>query len=123
MMVAAVTAEPDGLVGAIGLRLVPAHRRGELGYWIGRAHWNLGYATEAAHALVWYGFTHLDLNRIQAMCFTRNPSSARVMQKVGMIFEGRSRQLFVRWDQLEDVDRYSVLRADYEGRPWPVELG
>ncbi len=121
-MVCAVTKEPEDLVGAAGLTIVPAHRRAELGYWIGRPYWNLGFATDAAHALVWYGFAHLGLNRIQALCFTRNPASARVMQKVGMTHEGRSRQLYVRWDRLEDVERYAVLRDEYRGAPWPVDL-
>ena len=118
----AVTSGADGLVGAIGLSLSPAHRRGELGYWIGLPFWNLGYATEAAAAVLWYGFECLVLNRIQATHFSRNPASGRVMQKVGMSHEGRSAQYLMKWGRLEDIERYAILRSGYGGPPWPVEM-
>ena len=45
----AVTALPAGdLCGAVGLAIVPAHERAELGYWIGVPYWGQGFATEAA---------------------------------------------------------------------------
>ena len=55
-MVLAVTLRSGELVGAIGLSLDEKHRRGELGYWIGKAFWNNGYCTEAVRAVVRYGF-------------------------------------------------------------------
>jgi RimJ/RimL family protein N-acetyltransferase len=112
----------DGLVGAIGLNLALYHRRAELGYWIGLPFWNRGYATEAGTALLWYGFEGLDLNRIQATHFAGNPASGRVMQKLGMHYEGRSPQYVLRWDTFQDVDRYAILRQDYQGPPWQVEV-
>lgn len=122
-VVFAVCTGADGLVGAIGLHLSLAHRRAELGYWIGRGFWNRGYATEASLAMLWYGFSFLDLNRIQATHFSRNPASGRVMRKIGMRHEGISAQLVLRWDRFEDVERYAILRQDYGGPPWPVEVG
>ena len=116
----AVTSGSEGLVGAIGLNLALAHHRGELGYWIGSAFWNRGYATEACHALLWYGFECLLLNRIQATYFTRNSASGRVMQKIGMRFEGQSVQYLFRGGRFEDIGRYAMLRDQYGGAPWPV---
>ena len=84
--------ETDGMVGAIGLHLNAVHQRGELGYWVGLPFWNRGYATEASAALLMFGFDELGLNRIQARHITRNPASGRVMQKLGMTFEGVHRQ-------------------------------
>ena len=55
-MVFAITLRSGELVGAIGLSLGEKHRRGELGYWIGKAFWNNGYCTEAVQAVVRYGF-------------------------------------------------------------------
>jgi [ribosomal protein S5]-alanine N-acetyltransferase len=111
----AVTSESDGVVGAIGLHLHLAHRRAELGYWIGRPFWNRGYATEAAQALIAYGFETLGLNRINASHLTRNPASGRVMTKAGMTLEGILRQHMVKWDIPEDVAEYAILREDYDG--------
>ena len=108
----AVTQEQDGVVGAISLKLNFAHRRGELGYWIGVPFWNRGYATEAAKALVDYGFDALGLNRIEAHYLMRNPTSGRVLKKVGMKHEGILREQIVKWDVAEDMGLYACLASD-----------
>jgi ribosomal-protein-alanine N-acetyltransferase len=108
---------PDDVVGAIGIALVAEHARGELGYWIAADVWGRGYATEAARAVVAYGFEGLGLNRIQAQHFVRNPASGRVMQKIGMRFEGVHRQMFRRWDRFEDSAVYAILASDAATAP------
>jgi RimJ/RimL family protein N-acetyltransferase len=113
----AITSARDGLVGTVSLRLTFSHRRGELGYWVGLPFWNHGYATEAAAALVDFGFRELALNRVQARHFTRNPASGRVMQKLGMKFEGIHRQYALVRGAFEDVAMYAVLRSDPGGDP------
>src|SRR5690606_1889586 len=50
------------LMGAIGLEFNHQSRLAELGYWIGVPYWNKGYTTEAARALLEYGFNTLGLN-------------------------------------------------------------
>jgi RimJ/RimL family protein N-acetyltransferase len=104
---------PEELVGAIGLGFQPAHQRAELGFWIGRPYWNKGYCTEAGNAVLEYGFTTRELNRIYANHFSRNPASGRVMQKIGMIHEGQARQHARKWDQFENVEWYGILRGDW----------
>jgi len=97
------------LVGAIALSIKSAHERAELGYWIGVPFWNRGYATEAATMVLRFGFGELGLNRIHARHFVRNPSSGRVLQKLGMRYEGRLRRHFRRWGAFEDVEQYGIL--------------
>jgi RimJ/RimL family protein N-acetyltransferase len=111
-LVLAVTTHADGLVGAVGLDLTPAHRRAELGYWIGVPFWNRGYATEASAALIAHGFEELGLNRVMARHITRNPASGRVMKKLGMRPEGVMREHIVKWDEPEDIAIYGILRSD-----------
>ncbi len=101
------------LMGGISLILAARHQRADLGYWIGAPFWGQGYCTEAARATLAYGFEALGLNRIEAMHFTRNPASGRVMQKIGMIYEGCLRQRVRRWEQFEDVAMYSILNQDF----------
>ena len=101
------------LCGAIGLDISRRHRRAELAYWIGVPYWNQGYATEAAAALLTYGFTALQLHRILARHVTRNPASGRVMQKIGMTFEGIQREHFLKSEHFEDVANYSILRQEW----------
>ena len=111
-VVFAILDRADALVGAIGLRLEPAHRRAELGYWIGVPHWGRGYATEAVGAAIEFGFWSLGLNRIHARHFTRNPASGHVMQKAGMTLEGHERQHVFKNGQFEDLACYGILRSD-----------
>lgn len=106
---------PAVVVGAIGFGIAAEHARAELGYWIGVDAWGRGYATEAARALLAFGFATLGLNRIQAQHFLRNPASGRVLQKVGMTFEGVHRQAYRRWGRFEDAAMYAALAS-----AWPA---
>ena len=111
----AATLRGDGrLVGAIGLEIEPPHRRAELGYWVARPFWNLGYATEGSRAVVELGFRGLGLNRVQAHHYSRNPASGRVLQKVGMRHEGRLRKHVLKWGVFEDIDIYGMLADEME---------
>lgn len=110
----AVTQGDAGLIGAIGLRIEAIHRRAELGYWIGVPYWGRGYATEAARAVIELGFGALGLHRIYATHLTRNQASGRVMQKVGMQWEGCRRQHVLKWDQFEDLAIYGVLQDQFK---------
>lgn len=56
----------------------------EVGWRLAHDHWGNGYATEAAHAAVNYGFTELELNEIVAITVPHNLPSRRVMEKIGM---------------------------------------
>jgi len=104
----------DGeLVGGIGLRVQPEFERAEIGYWIGKPYWGRGYATEAAAAIIRYGFEELNLQRIYAGYFSRNAASARVMIKNGMKYEGTLRQHVKKWDEFVDVVYYGILRREF----------
>ena len=101
------------LCGAIGLAIRREHRCAEMGYWIGVPYWGRGYCTEAAGAVLRYGFEVAGLNRIHAVHFGSNPASGRVMQKVGMIYEGRLRQHILKWGVYEDLDVYGILAHEH----------
>jgi [ribosomal protein S5]-alanine N-acetyltransferase len=109
----AVTTRGDGLVGSVAMHLIPQHRRGEIGYWIGVDYWNRGFATEAAEALVQYGFEHLHLHRIMGRHLSRNRASGRVLRKLGMVYEGTQREHVIRWGQVEDLECYAVLEQEW----------
>lgn len=113
---AVVRRGPMELVGAISLEIEKRYDRAELGYWMGRPYWGLGYCTEAGRAMVAFGFTDLGLNRIHASHFVRNPASGRVMEKLGMKREGLFRQHVKKWDRYEDLVLYGIL-----GRDWRID--
>jgi RimJ/RimL family protein N-acetyltransferase len=114
IMVLAVTLLHTGeLAGCISLALRDNDDRAELGYWMGMPYWNHGYCSEAARALVAYGFEQMGLHRIYAFHFVRNPASGRVMQKAGMSYEGTLRQHVKKWERYEDLAAYGILRSEY----------
>jgi [ribosomal protein S5]-alanine N-acetyltransferase len=81
------------LVGAVHLgETSRAHRRGEMGNVLAQAHWGKGYATEAGAAMLRYGFDEVGFHRITATCDPDNVASARVLEKIGMRYEGQLRQ-------------------------------
>jgi ribosomal-protein-alanine N-acetyltransferase len=110
---AIVLRESDTLCGAVSLSVIASHLRAELGYWIGVPFWNQGYCTEAAAAVVAYGFRSLGLHRIHASHYARNPASGRVMQKLGMTHEGCLRQHILKWDVFEDLEMYGLLASKW----------
>jgi [ribosomal protein S5]-alanine N-acetyltransferase len=111
----AVTLRTDGrLIGGVGLRLVEQHQHAELGYWIGVPYWRNGYATEAAHEMLRYGFEVLQLHRISASYFKGNEVSGRILAKLGMRYEGCQREHVCKWGQFIDLELYGLLRQEWE---------
>jgi [ribosomal protein S5]-alanine N-acetyltransferase len=102
------------LMGVIGINPVESNRNAEIGYWIGVPFWNKGYVTEAARRVLQFGFEDLNLNRIHAAYFKRNPASGRIMEKLGMTYEGTMRQHYLRFGEFVDVGYYSILRSEYD---------
>ena len=87
-----------------------------MGYWIGKPYWNQGFGTEAALAILRYAFEQLGLNRVYAAHFRRNPASGRIMQKIGMTYEGRLRQHVKKWGDFEDMEYYGHPQERVPGR-------
>jgi [ribosomal protein S5]-alanine N-acetyltransferase len=74
------------LVGFCGFWFFHQPPRLELLYGISAAHWHKGLATEAARAMIDYGFRELLFERIEASTDAANVSSSRVMERAGMSF-------------------------------------
>jgi RimJ/RimL family protein N-acetyltransferase len=80
-LVFARTGGQPRLVGGVGLR--PDGEELELGYWIARPHWGLGFATEAARAVVSLARHSLKQQRLVSGHFIDNPASGNVLKKLG----------------------------------------
>jgi ribosomal-protein-alanine N-acetyltransferase len=116
MVFAVVTKKDVELVGTAGLRDIDnEHGQAEMGFWIAVNRWGCGYATEAAQALVQFGFETLRLNRIYAHHMLRNPASGRVLEKIGMRREGVLRERVRKWGVFEDLAILSILRKEWPG--------
>ena len=105
----------DGpLLGTIRLVLHAADNNAEIGYWIGKPFWNNGYCTEAARAVVAYGFDVLGLERIFAHYLARNPASGRVLIKLGMQQEGLLRRHRRKFGRYEDLIVCGITKAEWQ---------
>jgi len=113
----AITLRPgEQLIGNCGIRLKSAGARdADIGYELAPEQWGRGYATEAARALLRFGFEELKLHRIWAWCLAENVASTRVLEKIGMQREGRLREsewLKQRW---HDTLVYGILEHEWKG--------
>jgi RimJ/RimL family protein N-acetyltransferase len=91
----------------------PTYRSASLGYVLGEAAWGHGYATEAAGALLRWGYDTLALNRVQAEADTRNAASARVLEKLGFVREGTLREDCVVLGEVSDSWVYGLLEREW----------
>jgi ribosomal-protein-alanine N-acetyltransferase len=123
--------EHDGaLAGVVGLhditRTLRAWRvdRAELGYWVAPPFQNRGFVTEAARALVGYGFDQLALHKLTVGCISENLASRRVIEKLGFRLLGEQRDhmfRFGRWWNHLSFEMCADERPDYgmTGPPQP----
>lgn len=107
----AITRE-GAVVGAMGLHMVAAHHRAEVGYWVAREAWGQGIATEALRMVIAHGFDVMGLHRIEAHHYPENPASGRVMEKAGMTREGQLRGVVFREGVPRDNVAFAILRSD-----------
>jgi ribosomal-protein-alanine N-acetyltransferase len=80
---AVVLRATNEVIGMIGLSPHQDGQSAELGYYIGRAHWGQGLATEAGHAIVRLGTEDIGYPRLTAGYHADNPASGRVLAKLG----------------------------------------
>lgn len=84
----------------------------ELGWVIGRKYWGNGYMPEAATKVIDVLFDEVGVNCVYAEHDVNNPKSGRVMQKIGMKFEGVLRQFGKNNQGIVDIARYSIVKSE-----------
>ena len=86
----------------------------DIGYELDPRQWGKGYATEAAQALVDYGFKELGLFRLSSWCIADNTPSVRVLERLGFRQEGRLRRNEFFKGRWWDTLLYALLRDEWE---------
>jgi ribosomal-protein-alanine N-acetyltransferase len=108
------------VIGNVGVRReAAADRVAEMGFELHPEHWRRGYASEAARAMVDWGFEDGGLERIHAHCISENTGSARVLERAGMRLEARLRDHQFFKDRFWDVSLYGILREQWESSRTP----
>jgi len=106
--------DAGGVIGGLGLTGLRSER--EFGYWLARAAWGKGYATEAGRAFLAHLFQVEGLDIVRSGVFHDNPASLRVQDKLGFERTGtRMVHCLARRRHIEHVDtlltkeRYAAL--------------
>ena len=102
------------VVGRVALEIDRVNLTGALGYAVARPLRGRGIASEAARAVVDYGFTVFGLAKVWARADPRNGASVRVLEKLGMQREGLLRRHVMAGGERADRVYYGILREEWE---------
>jgi ribosomal-protein-alanine N-acetyltransferase len=86
----------------------------EIYYGLSRPHWGRGITTEAAKALLHYGFQTIGLDKIVAIVKPANIASQRVIEKLGMIYKKQIGSLPEKYKFYQGLLYYSLTRDEYK---------
>ena len=102
------------MIGTCGFTSFDFHNNSaEVGYVLNPSFWHHGIAAEALNEVLHFAFVILGLNRVEARYMVGNNGSRRVMEKVGMTFEGVLRGAVYAKGRYVSVGVCSILRGDY----------
>ena len=87
----------------------------EIGYVLNSKYWGIGIGYEAASKVVEFGFSVLELNRIEVHYLVGNDASAALAKKLGMTFEGIHRGAIKCKGEYRDVCVAAITREEYFG--------
>lgn len=83
-------------------------------YWIREDEWGHGYITEASKRILEFAFDTLDLNRIESCGAKDNPGTWKVMEKLGLKYEGTRKQaMFYYYGGIQDLVLYGLTKEEY----------
>lgn len=105
----------DTLIGSVALHHPDfIHRRAEIGYALGRAHWGHGYMQEALKAVLTCVFEVLNFHRLEADVDPRNEASIRTLERLGFQLEGYLRERWQVSGEIQDALFYGLIRPDWD---------
>ena len=103
-------------VSVLSSNFISQHKRAELGYWIGVPFWSKGYCTEAAKAVVEYGFKILGYHKITSRHIESNLASGKVMEKASMSKEGRLIDEVIKDGTFHTLIVYGIINSEPDSR-------
>jgi RimJ/RimL family protein N-acetyltransferase len=112
---AVVLREGGQLIGNCGVRKESAEAQvADMGYELDPNYWGYGYATEAATAVLNFGFSQLRVHRVWANAIAENKASRRVLEKIGMQLEGTLRENEWMKGRWWDTVLYGILEQEWQ---------
>ncbi len=109
------------VIGEIVLYDFRLDKQADIGYRISNPYWGKGFTPEAGQAMVKLAFEYMNLSRLQIRCFTNNPNSVKVAQKLGFRLEGTIRQGAI-VNVMTDYYIFGLLKEEYDANPIPDHI-
>ena len=111
----------DLIVGLIGYNNIDRQNRiGYIGYWLAENERGKGIMTTSCQAMIDYGFTTLNLNRLVIACATENKASRAIPERLGFSYEGTAREAEWLYDRFVNHEIYALLYEDWQSRSTPL---
>jgi [ribosomal protein S5]-alanine N-acetyltransferase len=109
-------ADQDEIIGSCSFHHFAAHGQCvETGYDLNRVYWGQGVMTEAMSAVLTYGFSTLELHRIEAIIDIQNVRSKALLEKLGFTYEGNLRQRYYMEGRFGDEHYFGLLKDEWHG--------
>lgn len=103
------------MIGTCGfVRFDLPHNAAELGYVLNPDYHGQGFMQEAAKRVLKFGFSELELHRIEARFMTENEASLRLMKRLGMTFEGIKRESMLVKGFYRDIGTCAILKNEFK---------
>jgi RimJ/RimL family protein N-acetyltransferase len=109
----AIADEKELIGGISAVPLDDVHRfSAEIGFWLGKPHWNKGIMTKALKVFCEYIFNRYNFNRLIANVFEGNEASGKVLEKAGFTLEGKQRKSVFKEDKFINHYIYGLLKEE-----------
>jgi [ribosomal protein S5]-alanine N-acetyltransferase len=106
----------DTVIGSVSFHhFDPGFHHGEIGYELNRAYWRRGIMSEAVSAILTFGFTELELHRIEANIDIANEASKELLLKLGFTYEGNLCERYFFRNRFEDEHYFGLLKDEWHG--------
>lgn len=111
-----VRKEDNKILGCIYLNIHDEKARtAGIDYWIREDAWGNGYTTEASRKILNFSFDTLNINRIESCGGKDNPGTYKVMEKIGLKYEGERKEgIFYYYGGLENLVLYGITKEEYK---------
>ena len=111
-----VRKEDNKILGCIYLNIHDEKARtAGIDYWIREDAWGNGYTTEASRKILNFAFDTLNINRIESGGGKDNPGTYKVMEKIGLKYEGERKEgIFYYYGGLENLVLYGITKEEYK---------
>ncbi len=114
---AIIDRESRRMIGTCGFTKIDAPNNcAEIGYVLNPDFQGRGFATEAARRVLEFGFNELCMHRIEARFMQGNDASLRVMEKLGMHFEGYHKDAVYVKGAYRTVGYCAITKEELEGK-------